>query len=47
MILFVLCRDSSVCADRHRFISVLDQSDLPASGIIEVRTFTSLSVCVV
>ncbi|KAM7415279.1 hypothetical protein PAMA_019888 [Pampus argenteus] len=33
---FGVCRDSSVCPDRHRFISALDQSDLPASGVIEV-----------
>lgn len=40
----LFCRDSSVCPDRHRFISHLDQSVLPASGLIEVRTFTSLSL---
>ncbi|XP_053175396.1 putative ATP-dependent RNA helicase TDRD12 [Scomber japonicus] len=33
---FGVCRDSSVCPDRHRFIPILDQSDLPASGVIEV-----------
>uniref|UniRef100_A0AAQ6AJI9 RNA helicase n=1 Tax=Amphiprion ocellaris TaxID=80972 RepID=A0AAQ6AJI9_AMPOC len=33
---FGVCRDSSLCPDRHRFISQLDQSDLPASGVIEV-----------
>ncbi|XP_054475841.1 putative ATP-dependent RNA helicase TDRD12 isoform X2 [Anoplopoma fimbria] len=33
---FGVCRDSSVCPDRHRFISQLDQSVLPASGVIEV-----------
>ncbi|XP_008302968.1 putative ATP-dependent RNA helicase TDRD12 [Stegastes partitus] len=33
---FGVCRDSSVCPDRHRFISQLDQSELPASGVIEV-----------
>lgn len=33
-----------MCPDRHRFISHLDQSVLPASGLIEVRTFTSLSL---
>ncbi|XP_069575745.1 putative ATP-dependent RNA helicase TDRD12 [Brachyistius frenatus] len=31
-----VCRDSSVCPDRHRFISKLDQSELPAAGVIEV-----------
>lgn len=39
-----LCRDSIVCPDRHRLISHLDQSVLPASGVIEVRTFSSLSL---
>ncbi|XP_035521694.1 putative ATP-dependent RNA helicase TDRD12 [Morone saxatilis] len=33
---FGVCRDSSVCPDRHRFISHLDQSVLPATGVIEV-----------
>ncbi|XP_071316534.1 putative ATP-dependent RNA helicase TDRD12 isoform X3 [Trachinotus anak] len=33
---FGVCRDSSACPDRHRFISQLDQSELPASGVIEV-----------
>ncbi|XP_035497182.2 putative ATP-dependent RNA helicase TDRD12 isoform X2 [Scophthalmus maximus] len=33
---FGVCRDSSACPDRHRFISRLDHSELPASGIIEV-----------
>ncbi|KAM7003443.1 putative ATP-dependent RNA helicase TDRD12 [Tautogolabrus adspersus] len=33
---FGVCRDSSVCPDRHRFIPRLDQSALPASGVIEV-----------
>uniref|UniRef100_A0A8C9Z7C7 RNA helicase n=1 Tax=Sander lucioperca TaxID=283035 RepID=A0A8C9Z7C7_SANLU len=33
---FGVCRDSSVCPDRHRYISQLDQSGLPASGVIEV-----------
>ncbi|XP_067446784.1 putative ATP-dependent RNA helicase TDRD12 isoform X3 [Thunnus thynnus] len=33
---FGVCRDSSVCPNRHRFMSVLDQSVLPASGVIEV-----------
>ncbi|XP_059190875.1 putative ATP-dependent RNA helicase TDRD12 [Centropristis striata] len=33
---FGVCKDSSVCPDRHRFISQLDQSVLPASGVIEV-----------
>nr|XP_029133392.1 putative ATP-dependent RNA helicase TDRD12 isoform X1 [Labrus bergylta]XP_029133393.1 putative ATP-dependent RNA helicase TDRD12 isoform X1 [Labrus bergylta] len=33
---FGVCRDSSVCPDRHRFIPRLDQSVLPASGVIEV-----------
>ncbi|XP_070764009.1 putative ATP-dependent RNA helicase TDRD12 [Enoplosus armatus] len=31
-----VCRNSSVCPDRHRLISHLDQSVLPASGVIEV-----------
>ncbi|XP_062246116.1 putative ATP-dependent RNA helicase TDRD12 [Platichthys flesus] len=31
-----VCRDSRACPDRHKFISQLDQSDLPASGVIEV-----------
>ncbi|XP_069384015.1 putative ATP-dependent RNA helicase TDRD12 [Paralichthys olivaceus] len=31
-----VCRDSSTCPDRHKFISQLDQSDLAASGVIEV-----------
>ncbi|XP_034077670.1 putative ATP-dependent RNA helicase TDRD12 [Gymnodraco acuticeps] len=31
-----VCRDSSVCPDRHTFVSELDQSVLPASGVIEV-----------
>uniref|UniRef100_A0A3Q3MI50 RNA helicase n=1 Tax=Mastacembelus armatus TaxID=205130 RepID=A0A3Q3MI50_9TELE len=33
---FGACRDSSVCPHRHRFISWLDRSELPASGVIEV-----------
>ncbi|XP_029009073.1 putative ATP-dependent RNA helicase TDRD12 isoform X2 [Betta splendens] len=33
---FGVCRDSSLCPDRHTFISQLDQSPLPASGVIEV-----------
>uniref|UniRef100_A0A3Q1EMX9 RNA helicase n=1 Tax=Acanthochromis polyacanthus TaxID=80966 RepID=A0A3Q1EMX9_9TELE len=33
---FGVCRESSLCPDRHRFISQLDQSELPASGVIEV-----------
>ncbi|XP_058500478.1 putative ATP-dependent RNA helicase TDRD12 isoform X2 [Solea solea] len=33
---FGVCRDSSTCSDRHRFVSQLDQSELPASGVIEV-----------
>ncbi|XP_037622451.1 putative ATP-dependent RNA helicase TDRD12 isoform X4 [Sebastes umbrosus] len=33
---FGVCRDSIVCPDRHRLISHLDQSVLPASGVIEV-----------
>ncbi|XP_028264537.1 putative ATP-dependent RNA helicase TDRD12 [Parambassis ranga] len=33
---FGVCRDSSVCPDRHRINSQLDLSDLPASGVIEV-----------
>ncbi|KAF3855308.1 hypothetical protein F7725_023363 [Dissostichus mawsoni] len=31
-----VCRDSSVCPDRHTIVSELDQSVLPASGVIEV-----------
>ncbi|XP_041652126.1 putative ATP-dependent RNA helicase TDRD12 isoform X2 [Cheilinus undulatus] len=31
-----VCRDSGVCPDRHRFIPQLDQSVLPAAGVIEV-----------
>ncbi|XP_054607684.2 putative ATP-dependent RNA helicase TDRD12 isoform X2 [Nothobranchius furzeri] len=33
---FGFCRNSSVCPDRHKFSSQLDQSELPASGLIEV-----------
>ncbi|XP_034443256.1 putative ATP-dependent RNA helicase TDRD12 [Hippoglossus hippoglossus] len=33
---FGVCRDSRTCPDRHKFISQLDQSDLPAAGVIEV-----------
>ncbi|XP_016888248.1 putative ATP-dependent RNA helicase TDRD12 isoform X2 [Cynoglossus semilaevis] len=33
---FGVCRDSSSCPDRHKFSSELDQSELPASGVIEV-----------
>ncbi|XP_032378783.1 putative ATP-dependent RNA helicase TDRD12 [Etheostoma spectabile] len=33
---FGVCRDSSVCPDRHRYVPQLDQSVLPASGVIEV-----------
>uniref|UniRef100_A0A3Q0T232 RNA helicase n=1 Tax=Amphilophus citrinellus TaxID=61819 RepID=A0A3Q0T232_AMPCI len=33
---FGVCRDNSICPERHRFISHLDQSELPASGAIEV-----------
>ncbi|KAI3370727.1 hypothetical protein L3Q82_007106 [Scortum barcoo] len=33
---FGVCRDSGVCPYRHRVISHLDQSVLPASGVIEV-----------
>ncbi|XP_077425184.1 putative ATP-dependent RNA helicase TDRD12 isoform X2 [Vanacampus margaritifer] len=33
---FGVCRFSAVCPDRHRLISQLDQSYLPASGLIEV-----------
>ncbi|XP_042352829.1 putative ATP-dependent RNA helicase TDRD12 [Plectropomus leopardus] len=33
---FGVCRDSGVCPDRHRFVSQLDHSELPASGVIEV-----------
>lgn len=37
-------RDSTVCPDRHRFNSQLDQSELPASGLIEVSMLGHLSV---
>ncbi|XP_041854069.1 putative ATP-dependent RNA helicase TDRD12 isoform X2 [Melanotaenia boesemani] len=33
---FGFCRDSSLCPDRHQFNPQLDQSLLPASGVIEV-----------
>ncbi|CAJ1055897.1 uncharacterized protein tdrd12 isoform X4 [Xyrichtys novacula] len=33
---FGVCRDGGSCPDRHRFIPQLDQSVLPASGVIEV-----------
>uniref|UniRef100_A0A8C7X7L4 RNA helicase n=1 Tax=Oryzias sinensis TaxID=183150 RepID=A0A8C7X7L4_9TELE len=33
---FGVCRDSSVCPDRHTFSPQLDRSALPAAGIIEV-----------
>ncbi|XP_077371958.1 putative ATP-dependent RNA helicase TDRD12 isoform X2 [Festucalex cinctus] len=33
---FGVCRFSAVCPDRHRLIYQLDQSCLPASGLIEV-----------
>ncbi|KAM3870210.1 putative ATP-dependent RNA helicase TDRD12 [Diretmus argenteus] len=33
---FGVCGSSSVCPDRHRFNAQLDQSLLPASGVIEV-----------
>ncbi|KAM4619200.1 putative ATP-dependent RNA helicase TDRD12 [Polymixia lowei] len=33
---FGVCRDRSACPDRHRFNSQLDQSLLPASGVITV-----------
>uniref|UniRef100_A0A3B3CSD5 RNA helicase n=1 Tax=Oryzias melastigma TaxID=30732 RepID=A0A3B3CSD5_ORYME len=33
---FGVCRDSSVCPDRHTFSPLLDRSTLPAAGIIEV-----------
>ncbi|XP_010739316.3 putative ATP-dependent RNA helicase TDRD12 isoform X2 [Larimichthys crocea] len=33
---FGVCRDSSVCPDRHRFVPHLDKSVLPAAGVIEV-----------
>ncbi|XP_076588920.1 putative ATP-dependent RNA helicase TDRD12 [Chaetodon auriga] len=33
---FGVCRDSSVCPNRHRVTSHLDQSELPATGIIDV-----------
>ncbi|XP_035986741.1 putative ATP-dependent RNA helicase TDRD12 isoform X1 [Fundulus heteroclitus] len=33
---FGFCRDRSVCLDRHRFNSQLDQSAFPTSGVIEV-----------
>uniref|UniRef100_UPI0037E94DDE putative ATP-dependent RNA helicase TDRD12 n=1 Tax=Semicossyphus pulcher TaxID=241346 RepID=UPI0037E94DDE len=33
---FGVCRHSSACPDRHRFMTQLDRSALPASGVIEV-----------
>ncbi|KAL4003987.1 GDNF family receptor alpha [Sarotherodon galilaeus] len=33
---FGVCRNNGICPERHRFISQLDQSKLPASGVIEV-----------
>nr|XP_057931259.1 putative ATP-dependent RNA helicase TDRD12 isoform X2 [Doryrhamphus excisus] len=33
---FGVCRASTVCPDRHRFLRQLDKSELPASGVIEV-----------
>ncbi|XP_067349996.1 putative ATP-dependent RNA helicase TDRD12 [Channa argus] len=33
---FGVCRENRVCPDRHRFISRLDRSELPAAGVIEV-----------
>ncbi|MED6255226.1 hypothetical protein ATANTOWER_006324, partial [Ataeniobius toweri] len=33
---FGMCRDRSVCPDRHRFNPQLDQSAFPACGVIEV-----------
>ncbi|XP_047239557.1 putative ATP-dependent RNA helicase TDRD12 isoform X4 [Girardinichthys multiradiatus] len=33
---FGMCRDRSVCPDRHRFNPQLDQSAFPAAGVIEV-----------
>ncbi|KAM9351967.1 putative ATP-dependent RNA helicase TDRD12 [Symphorus nematophorus] len=33
---FGVCRESSVCPNRHTLISHLDQSELPATGVIEV-----------
>ncbi|XP_037109272.1 putative ATP-dependent RNA helicase TDRD12 [Syngnathus acus] len=33
---FGMCRFGAVCPDRHRLIPQLDQSELPASGLIEV-----------
>ncbi|XP_068595028.1 putative ATP-dependent RNA helicase TDRD12 [Brachionichthys hirsutus] len=33
---FGVCRDQSVCPDRHKVTLQLDQSVLPASGVIEV-----------
>ncbi|XP_077453225.1 putative ATP-dependent RNA helicase TDRD12 [Stigmatopora argus] len=33
---FGVCRFSTKCSGRHRIIAQLDQSDLPASGLIEV-----------
>lgn len=44
-----LCRDDAVCPNRHVFLPHLDQSELPASGPVEVSTSTSQisgSVCV-
>ncbi|XP_062418773.1 putative ATP-dependent RNA helicase TDRD12 [Pungitius pungitius] len=33
---FGVCRDGSVCPNRHKFIPKLDETLLPASGLIEV-----------
>ncbi|XP_063333501.1 putative ATP-dependent RNA helicase TDRD12 [Pelmatolapia mariae] len=33
---FGVCRNNGICPERHCFISQLDQSKLPASGVIEV-----------
>nr|XP_040047457.1 putative ATP-dependent RNA helicase TDRD12 isoform X1 [Gasterosteus aculeatus aculeatus] len=33
---FGVCRDRSVCPNRHRFIPKLDESLLPSSGLLEV-----------
>lgn len=36
-----LCRDDAVCPNRHVFLPHLDQSELPASGPVEVSALTS------
>lgn len=37
---YCLSRDDAVCPDRHVFLPNLDQSELPASGLVEVSTFS-------